>query len=163
MIYLLTHPLELLKASNTGRLVKEVMPETIVESWSRVEPPEQLLAMLESDSFAPKLVFPEAFAIYQQYDEVFKDSGGARKPLYILLDGTWQQARKMYRQSPYLHNLPLCEIQSDEKSVYDLRRNQASGGLCTAEVAAEVLVMEGFPEKCLALKESLALFCKEYR
>ncbi|MGI9282077.1 MAG: tRNA-uridine aminocarboxypropyltransferase [Endozoicomonas sp.] len=160
--YLLTHSQELLKPTNTGQLVKKTAPDTIVHEWSRLEPPVDLLEMLESDRFNPYLVFPESLAIYQQPIES-ASSGTSDKLLYILLDGTWQQARKMYRQSPYLHFLPLCQVYPSEKSVYDLRRNQTNGGLCTAEVIAEILGMEGKAEQSSALRESVANFCANHR
>jgi DTW domain-containing protein YfiP len=72
--------------------------------------------------------------------------------VYIILDGTWQQAQTMFRKIPILWNLPrisFCDIPS---SKYILRkdytgwrerfsaRSDAGGDLlCTAEVMAAVL------------------------
>ena len=65
---------------------------------------------------------------------------------YIIIDGTWQEAQKMYNRSPYLHDLPRVKIQSDTPSAYHLRRNQRPGCLCTVECAIEVIRATGFDD-----------------
>ncbi|WP_447078550.1 tRNA-uridine aminocarboxypropyltransferase [Shewanella algae] len=63
-----------------------------------------------------------------------------RKPLnsLVILDATWQEAGKMYRQSPYLQSLARVELQTEQDSAFRLRRNQRQGGLCTLECIAAV-------------------------
>jgi DTW domain-containing protein YfiP len=48
----------------------------------------------------------------------------------VLIDATWQEARKMFNQSPYLKALPKVLLINSPKSIYPLRRNQIEGGLC---------------------------------
>ncbi len=62
------------------------------------------------------------------------------KPLnsLVILDATWQEADKMYRQSPYLQSLARVELQTEQDSAFRLRRNQRHGGLCTLECIAAV-------------------------
>ncbi|WP_345861451.1 tRNA-uridine aminocarboxypropyltransferase [Shewanella algae] len=62
------------------------------------------------------------------------------KPLnsLVVLDATWQEAGKMYRQSPYLQSLARVELQAEQGSAFRLRRNQRQGGLCTLECIAAV-------------------------
>ncbi|WP_335924244.1 tRNA-uridine aminocarboxypropyltransferase [Shewanella indica] len=62
------------------------------------------------------------------------------KPLnsLVILDATWQEAGKMYRQSPYLQSLARVELQAEQGSAFRLRRNQRQGGLCTLECIAAV-------------------------
>nr|WP_263859188.1 tRNA-uridine aminocarboxypropyltransferase [Shewanella algae] len=62
------------------------------------------------------------------------------KPLnsLVILDATWQEAGKMYRQSPYLQSLARVELQVEQGSAFRLRRNQRQGGLCTLECIAAV-------------------------
>lgn len=163
LFYLLTHSQELLKPTNTGQLVKQFLEDTIIEPWSRVEPPEQLIEMLKSGQYTVRLVFPESFAIYQQVDEALNNQIAETKPrLYIVIDGTWQQARKIYRQSPYLHTIPLCQIESPQSSQYTLRRNQRDSGLCTAEVVAEIMRLEGDVNTAESLSESVRTFCESF-
>nr|WP_263859109.1 tRNA-uridine aminocarboxypropyltransferase [Shewanella algae] len=56
----------------------------------------------------------------------------------VILDATWQEAGKMYRQSPYLQSLARVELQAEQGSAFRLRRNQRQGGLCTLECIAAV-------------------------
>lgn len=58
---------------------------------------------------------------------------------YIILDGTWQEARKIVNRSPYLQDLPKVMLNSSAPSRYTLRRNQKEQGLCTAECVIELL------------------------
>ncbi|WP_160174012.1 DTW domain-containing protein [Endozoicomonas montiporae] len=158
---LLTHPVEFAKTSNTGKLVKAMLPDTLVVPWNRVEPSEELMNALDDPDWQPYLLMPETYAIYQQ--DGFERKPAASGKLFILLDATWQQARKMYRQSPYLHNLPLMSLEQVPESSYTLRRNQKSGHLCTAEVAAEVLRKEGAVKLSRHLHQSVFDFCSHYR
>ena len=61
-----------------------------------------------------------------------------KSQLLIIIDGTWQQARKIYNKSPYLQKFKHYEIQGVE-SAYSKRRNQKNIGLCTAEVTIHLL------------------------
>ncbi|ARD21763.1 tRNA-uridine aminocarboxypropyltransferase [Shewanella japonica] len=65
----------------------------------------------------------------------------------ILIDATWQEARKIYNRSDYLKALQKISISSQHESIYQLRRNQVEGGLCTAECAAHILLASGEPQK----------------
>jgi DTW domain-containing protein YfiP len=55
-----------------------------------------------------------------------------------VIDGTWQEAQKMLRQSPWLKAMPKVKIQASAGqtlvSQFQLRRNQQ--GLCTMEAIA---------------------------
>ena len=163
---LLTHPVEFAKISNTGKLVRAMLPDTLVVNWSRVEPSEELLTLLDDPQWEPVLLMPEAYAIYQQTvypQDVTEAKATPSGKLFILLDATWQQARKMYRQSPYLHRLPLMSLNNVPASGYSLRRNQQAGHLCTAEVAAEVLKNAGMTGASRSFHQSVSDFCDHYR
>ncbi|AEF53743.1 tRNA-uridine aminocarboxypropyltransferase [Marinomonas posidonica] len=130
-LWLITHSEELKKSSGTGKLVKEALQQDceIIE-WSRVDPHPAILALNKQDTL---LIYP--------IDQTQKQSSHS---LYtpikhlIILDGTWQQARKIYNRSPYLHDFTHHEIQNSQ-STYSKRRNQKQTGLCTAEVAIHLL------------------------
>jgi len=59
-----------------------------------------------------------------------------KRPLFILLDATWSEARKMFRKSPYLEHLPVLSLEPEQLSRYKLRRSKRDDHFCTAEVAA---------------------------
>ena len=77
---------------------------------------------------------------------------------YIIIDGTWQEAQKIYNKSPYLKNLPTVRVEASQKSVYTLRRNQKENGLCTAECVIETLRARGHEQSANDLQSNLAEF-----
>lgn len=134
-IFLLTHPRERLKKTNTGSLVVDVLGEKAqVVVWDRVMPDPELLRRIDGGSIA--LLYPSSDS--QPVTEV---SGFES---YIIIDGTWQEAQKIYNRSPYLKGLPAVKIPANNPSAYHLRRNQKEGCLCTAECSVEILKAGGF-------------------
>lgn len=129
--WLLTHTEELKKTTGTGKLIKETLDEYCeIIPWSRVTPSESILTLSPNNTV---LIYPN------ENDQATSfNSDTSQIENIIIIDGTWQQARKIYNRSPYLHAFPHKEIQ-DVKSIYTKRRNQKSIGLCTAEVAIYLL------------------------
>ncbi len=90
---------EVLKPSNTGKLIADVIPETHAYLWSRSEPSEEMLALLNNEAYQPFVVFPEEQIEDKSLvrNEVIMEEG--KTPLFILLDGSWREAGRMYRKS----------------------------------------------------------------
>ena len=63
---------------------------------------------------------------------------------FILLDATWQQARKMLRQSVELQKCLRLSLQSPAPSLFNLRRNQREGSISSVETGIELLRGCGF-------------------
>ncbi len=82
---------------------------------------------------------------------------------FIILDGTWQEAGKIYNKSPYLKEMRTFTLKSKNKSVYNLRRNQKDGGLCTAECVIELLKMKGDIKSSEKLDRALLEFISDYK
>lgn len=133
-IILLTHSREMARENNTGQLVKQVLgARARVVEWHRKQPDAELLAAIEAGLVG--LVFPS-----NEENISAKVSEISKRILYlVLIDATWQEARKMYNQSPYLRALPKVSLIGTPKSIYPLRRNQIEGGLCTAECVIHLL------------------------
>lgn len=94
-------------------------------------------------------------------------SGGAwgqnaRRPLFVLLDATWSEARKMFRKSPYLDHLPVLSLQSEQISRYRLRRSKRDDHFCTAEVAALCLELAGEAQAAAVLDAYFDVFSHHY-
>lgn len=128
-IILLTHSREISKKSNTGQLVEQLVPLTRKIIWQRTEPDDYLLKLIESGNTA--LLYP---AENSQGTSVLAEFEN-----FILIDSTWQEARKIFNRSQYLQQLPRIQLSTNNASKYALRRNQVDGGLCTAECAIELL------------------------
>lgn len=150
LITLLTHETELNKPSNTGRLVSECMAElTGVRCfrviWQRKQPDAGLLARLQTTRSG--LLYPSVNAMPLPAD------GCGPVPLHmVLIDSTWQQARKIYNHSPYLHALPAFVLTGAQNSRFTLRRNQLAGGLCTLEAVAALAKIQQLPELAAKLE-----------
>ncbi|CBJ82370.1 conserved hypothetical protein [Xenorhabdus bovienii SS-2004] len=129
---------EPMKPSNTGKLIADILTDTHAFLWSRTEPDQRMLEVLRDPTRQPYLIFPESYAtpprtVYQQLPD------NQKAPLFIILDGTWPEARKMFRKSPYLDGIPLLSINNCAKMDYLLRIPSRKEQHCTAEVAAAAL------------------------
>ena len=113
---------EPLKPSNTGWLIADVVRDTAAFGWSRTQVDPALPRLLGDPQWAPCLVFPGEFAAPARViTKVPKVAD--KRPLFVLLNGPWSQARKMFRKSPYLDHLPVLSLQPEQLSRYRLRRS----------------------------------------
>lgn len=152
---------EPMKPSNTGRLIADILPETEAFQWSRTEPPQALLDLVSSPDYQPMVVFPASYAsVGREVLTVPPKSG--KPPLFIMLDGTWTEARKMFRKSPYLDNIPVISVDLSIVSAYRLREAHADGQYCTAEVAAALLALADDEHAAVGLTEHFTLFRERY-
>ena len=158
---LVMHDIEALKPSNTGWLIADVVPDTFAFGWSRTEVDARLPALLADPQWQPYVVFPGEYALPERVVERVTVQPGKR-PLFILLDATWTEARKMFRKSPYLDGLPVLSLQPEQLSRYRLRRSTRAEHLCTAEVAALCLELSGDQKAAEALGDHFELFTEHY-
>ncbi len=160
-VCLIMHDVEPLKPSNTGWLVADIVSDTHAFTWKRTAVDSALLELLADAQYQPMVVFPGEYAVPERViSDVKKDAG--KRPLFILLDATWTEARKMFRKSPYLDRLPVLSLQADAVSRYRLRRSTRSEHLCTAEVAALCLDLAGDSLAAGALDSWLDAFTDHY-
>ena len=152
---------EPLKPSNTGRLIADVLPETQAFMWSRTDVDPALLAAIADPTRQAYVVFPGSFV--QPPREVFTSLPPEGKPpLFIMLDGTWNEARKMFRKSPWLDALPVMSLNVTAPSRYTLREAHGEGQHCTAEVAAALLEQAGDLAAAQALQQHFDRFRHAY-
>ncbi|MEQ4780302.1 tRNA-uridine aminocarboxypropyltransferase [Providencia huaxiensis] len=152
---------EVFKPSNTGKLIADILPDTLAFQWSRTEPDAQLLAALQDTTRQPYLIFPESYA--QNERVVVNEPTLSDKPaLFVLLDGTWPEARKMFRKSPYLNDIPMLSINTKARTDYLLRTPSREEQHCTAEVAATVLELAGDLNASKQLFSHFNLFRQKY-
>jgi DTW domain-containing protein YfiP len=142
---LLTHENELSRDTNTGKLLQQSLQQCQSFVWQRKTPPAELMALLEDKTRQPFLLFPSDTSIECQQAVITKAKN--RKPLFIILDGTWQEAKKMLNKSIWLQAIPQAHLNITSESSYTLRRNQDSGHLCTCEVGVELLKALGEDEQ----------------
>ena len=163
-VCLLMHDAEPLKPSNTGWLIADVVPDTFAFGWARTAVDPGLLALLADPQWQPVVVFPGEFVAPERVVQALPPAGSARprRPLFILLDATWPEARKMFRKSPYLDRLPVLNLSPAQISRYQLRRSRRGDHFCTAEVAALCLELADAPQAAQVLDAYLDVFTHHY-
>jgi DTW domain-containing protein YfiP len=153
--------LEPMKPSNTGWLIADVVEKTAAFCWSRTQVDPALLTLLTDPQWTPYLVFPGEFVDEERVVTEVKEMPGKR-PLFVLLDATWPEARKMFRKSPYLDHLPVLSLLPEELSRYRLRRSTREDHLCTSEVAALCLGLANESHAGETLEAYLDVFTHHY-
>ncbi len=163
-VCLLMSEFEPLKPTNTGWLVADVVPDTFAFTWSRTHVDPALLALLDDPAWQPVVVFPAEFAAPERVvTDVPRDAAAAsRRPLFILIDGTWSEARKAFRKSPWLDRLPVLGLSPEQVSRYRLRRAWHERHFCTAEVAGLCLELAGDADAARHLQAWLDVFSERY-
>ncbi|AHG19176.1 DTW domain-containing protein YfiP [Chania multitudinisentens RB-25] len=152
---------EPLKPSNTGRLIADILPDTQAFFWARTEVDPGLLAAISDPERQPYVVFPASYA--DPARPVFSElPANGKPPLFIMLDGTWSEARKMFRKSPYLDQLPVFSLNVRTASGYQLREASRTEQHCTAEVAAALLQQAGDEQAAIGLSQHFNHFREQY-
>jgi DTW domain-containing protein YfiP len=160
-LYLLTHERELHKATNTGRLVREFLAdEAELIVWRRTEPDPTIVKNCSTGMAA--LLYPssEIYPSSESESESEKTQAlsdelveGGSIDTFVIIDATWQEARKIYNKSPYLQAAQKISLSSQDPSLYKLRRNQKPGGLSTVESVMKLLTMQNRHEASAKLAD----------
>lgn len=155
--WLLTHENEMTRTNNTGRLIERAIETTRVFQWSRTQPPQEMIDLISDYNvyliFSAEREDPKRVKTYQ---------ASKKKTAFLILDGTWKEARKMLRKSDYLKTLPILSLTPISKTSYDLRRNHDEGHICTVEVGIELLQMIGETAQSKALNEYFEYYLECY-
>ncbi|MDV7104334.1 tRNA-uridine aminocarboxypropyltransferase [Vibrio sp. TH_r3] len=172
---ILMSPSEVLKPSNTGRLIADVIKDTHVFQWHRTEPDNALLKLLESPSYCPVIVFPQQYVteperiirpleleqltLNKTSDDCLTKN---KRLLFVFIDSNWREAKKIFRKSSYLSGLPVLSILPDKVSEYVMRKSDNEHHLSTAEVASLVMEIAGDREAAKTLQAWFELFRESY-
>ena len=159
---LLMADIEPLKPSNTGWLIADVVPDTFAFGWARTEVDPALLALLADPQWQPYVVFPGEFVAPERVVQALQPLPSGQRPLFILLDATWPEARKMFRKSPYLNHLPVLSLAPEQVSRYQLRRSKRDDHFCTSEVASLCLELAGELRAADTLQAYLDVYTHHY-
>ena len=146
------------RASSTGRLFQLMNPaSTEIILWERTKPPEDLINQIDADTF---LLFP---AINEDLQKRVSSNKPKPNGNYIILDGTWNEAKKIITKSPYLDNIPIISLDVRSPSSYSLRRNgNVAGNLCTIESIMELLNVLGEERHAQTAARNLDLFMRAF-
>lgn len=154
---------ECYKPSNTGRLIADVAAESFAFVWDRTAPDPELLALLQNPRYQPYVVFPHEYAAPARcVSQVQPPNDSTQIPLFIMLDGTWREAKKMFSKSPYLDGFAVLGIKPQQSSNYVLREAAHLHQLCTAEVGIEVLRLASDHKAAADLQHYFREFRRRY-
>ncbi len=159
---LLMADIEPLKPSNTGWLIADVVQRTFAFGWARTEVDPALLALLADPQWQPYVVFPGEFVAPERLVHEVSTTDANKRPLFILLDATWPEARKMFRKSPYLNAFPVLSLHPEQVSHYQLRRSRRDDHFCTSEVASLCLDLAGEGHAAQTLQAWLDVYTHHY-
>jgi DTW domain-containing protein YfiP len=178
-VWLLTHSRETFRLNNTGQVVLKALvserqqPDKELLNvhrviWDRVVPCSHLISSINEHPSV--LLYPSTQQSnthnisIKDYLLTLSQSAGSddnHELNIVLLDATWQEARKMYNKSAYLQQLYKIALTPTFTSQYRLRRNQQELGLCTAEAVIEILKMAGYLVTETKLQVAFELFLEE--
>lgn len=152
---------EVKKPSNTARIFKLLNKDkTHIVIWERTKEPKELVQMLNDPKYEPYIVFPAYTEELKKRQTEFKKKSN-KIPLFILIDGTWKEARRILRKSSYLHKVSILELNVNGETEYTLRRGIES--LCTIEACIELLKSNEEYINANYTKEIFHLFMKAYK
>jgi DTW domain-containing protein YfiP len=143
-------------------LIADVVPDTFAFGWARTEVDPALLALLADPKWQPYVVFPGEFVAPERVVQAVQPLPAGHRPLFILLDATWPEARKMFRKSPYLNRLPVLSLNPEQVSRYQLRRSKRGDHFCTSEVASLCLELAGEVQVAETLQAYLDVYTHHY-
>ena len=92
-----------------------------------------------------------------------------KRPLFVMLDGCWREAKKMFRKSPYLNQFPIAAFdphildEAANTSRYQIRVAEENYQFATAEVAARMLAMAEEPVNARLLDQWFDMFSFQYQ
>ena len=159
--WIITSKKEFCRPSSTGRLLKLINPNsTEIFLWERTNPSPKLKENIFNYKGKVYLLFPAESGELAAKSEDKVEEG---EVAFILIDGTWKEARKIFRKSDYLNELPLVSIDPDYESRFTLRRGGLVGTLCTIEAAMGILELTGEIEQEQIIGKYFSLFLKHYK
>lgn len=160
--WILSSRREFYRPSNTARLMQVINPHaTEVFLWERNQEPEALVERLRSGEYDVYLLFPAETEALQARSAEYRKGG--RRTAFILLDGTWSEARRILRKSAYLDALPIVSLEGASKSAFDLRKGAGLGEFCTIEAAMAVLRLCGEAEAAEVFRRGFRQFVEAYK
>lgn len=160
-IWILSSQKELTRASNTARILKLVNGySTEVFTWERTNEPVELINKIKSKEYDVYLLFPVNKENKSREVKFIKSD---KTPAFIIIDGTWNEAKKIFRKSPYLNEVPMLTLKPENNSSFILRRGIEEGSLCTIETAIEVIKMNDEKYEAHEIKNIFELFQESYK
>ena len=135
-VLLVQHSSELLRQSNTGRLVEKMVSPSKIAFWGAENNPFDPSVLQEPETNY-LVLYPRPTARTLESADIEGPQG--EKTCLVLLDATWAQAKSMSRRIPQLKGLPFLSLPQEETPAWKLRRSPSKGFCCTLEAVYRAL------------------------
>lgn len=143
---LLTHPGEAKKRLATGRMAYCALDGSFFFRGFDFDSSKEFRALLNNRDYEPFVLYPGSNASNlseMSAPQKAERFGGSRRPLVIVIDGTWGNAKKMYRLSTCLHSLPRIAYIPTTESRFRVRRQPKAECHSSIEAIHSVIDMVG--------------------
>jgi DTW domain-containing protein YfiP len=127
--------------SNTGKIANLVLTNSShTIRGLKDEPIDEDYTL--NGTYTPYYLYPSPDATV--LDENFLKA--QTKPINLIVpDATWRQTKKFHKREPALKGIPHLKLSGQYESIYELRKQKFSEGVCTIEAIAYALI--GLNEK----------------
>ncbi|MCH8498673.1 MAG: DTW domain-containing protein [Marinobacter sp.] len=133
----LQHPSEVTQAKGTLRLAKRCLGESL--DIFTGETPEDFASLTARIDQRWGLVFPTAGS------QPLEQAAGTLPTHWIVIDGTWRKARKIFHANPWLQRIPAYHFATPPPSRYRIRKVPGPNSLSTIE-ALHYLLQHADPD-----------------
>jgi len=138
---LLMHPKEFKhEKAATGRLTHLCLAESEIHMALECDTHPAVQAILRDPANFPVLLYPGEGARNLSRGELTAADLAGRRLVVLVLDATWNCARKMLKLSPSLQRLPRVVFTASSTSRYVIKRQPQAGCLSTLEAVHETLL-----------------------
>lgn len=137
------HPKERRVAIGTARMAHHAVTGSLLLVGERFDDDPRLLRLLDDPAVAPVILYPSPTALdlgAASPAEARAHFPRGRRPLVIVLDGTWTTAKKLLRLSSRLASLPAIRFTPPARARYDaIRREPRAECVSTLEAVHQVI------------------------
>ncbi|MFL5812538.1 MAG: tRNA-uridine aminocarboxypropyltransferase [Bdellovibrionia bacterium] len=141
---LIVHPNEVKTTVGTAWILRRSISNLtwIRSNGDRLDHDPVLKELLKSPTTAPILLFPDATALNlsslpdEKWQSVVKPP---QRPLFIVIDGSWSEARGILRKSALLQSLPKASFDPAQPSEYGFKKQPHPACLSCVEGVHRVI------------------------
>ncbi len=130
---ILIHPREArLMRTGTGRITHLSLKDSELIQGIDFTENERVRELLSDGNYFPMLLYPGKDAMTTSTPG-FRERLEGRKPMVILLDGTWNEAKNMLKYSPNLQTLPRLSFNRGYRTRFVFKREPTPDAISTIE------------------------------
>jgi DTW domain-containing protein YfiP len=141
---IIVHPHEVKSTVGTAWILRRSISNI---KWFRsngigLDTDSSFLKILNTPGRVPLLLFPgpKAFNLSLDSEEAWRSLvSSPKRPLFVVMDGTWNQAHGMLRQSTLLRSLPRVSFKTTQVSAYEFKKQPHPTCLSSVEGVHRVI------------------------